>query len=431
MTAGRDFERRLAATLRQELDPLSGPHRSWADSPAAARIADRRGGIRWPGRFLAVATVIALAGAIALLVGLRHDVIAGCPTLADYAAASAAPTPRQDLGTAPDVSFPPVAPDATPTTGRLQPGEWAVISDAAGPGIQMRIRDVRECGRLPDYRSQYPGGSLTLLTEDIRSLREGALPTWIGPGDYVGMGLGGVDYGKGAREHFFGVPGFDIRTSLRPAADFEYSGAVVFDVPATDAMVTADHPAILGMSIEQEEVQQATPTVSWILRLGRETGGATFPDADRRTPGTNPSTGELPLGTYATVADPAGNVDLTVTDVAQVAAYPGLTPKAGDVFVEARLDVPATVDLTPVTGDVGWHAVDGDGRELTFLTRTDPTVGDPGVLSLTGPTLKNGDYWWPWRGWLVVEAPSSGLIRLELWRDGGSAPLVSYVIRQP
>ncbi len=431
MTARSDFERRLAADLHRELDTLSGPHLIWAGSPAAVRVADRQGGIRWPGRFLAVAAVLALAGAIALLVGLRHEGIAGCPTLADYAAASAAPTPGQELGTAPDVSFPPVAPDATPTTGRLQPGEWAVISDAAGPGIQMRIRDVRECGRLPDYRSQYPGGSLTLMTEDIRSLREGALPYWIDPGDYLGMGLAGVEYGQGTLEHFFGVPGFDIRTSLRPAADFEYSGAVVFDVPPTDAMVTADHPRFGGLSVGQEDVQQTTPTVSWILRPGRETGGATFSDAHRRTPGTTPSTGELPLGTYATIADPAGNVDLTITDVAQVAAYPGLMPKPGHVFLEARLDVPATVDLTPATGDVSWHAVDADGRELAFLTRTDPNVGPPGVLNLTGPMLKSGDYWWTWKGWLIVEAPSSGLVRLELWRDGQAGPIVSYVIRQP
>lgn len=426
MTAGHDFERRLSADLHRELDALTGPHPSWADSPAAARTADRRGGIRWPGRFLAVAAVLALAGAIALLVGLRHEGVAGCPTLADYAAASAAPT-LPPVGTAPGVSFPPVAPDATPTTGRLQSGEWAVISDADGPGIQMRIRDARECGRLPDYRSGYIGGSLLLMTEDIRSLRAGAFPYWISPRDYVGMGLAGVDYGVGSFEHYFGVPGFDIRTSVKAAADFRYSGDVVFDVPSTDAMVTADHPGVGGLSVGQEDVQQLTPTVTWIVRRGRETGGVTFDSLHKLTPGTTPSTGELALGTYATIADPAGNLALTITDVDQVTAYPGRTPRPGFVFVEGLLY--AGFPEVRVTGRLRWVAVDGDGNELDILANANPNNSDAGVLQPLAPATVQVDYFQ--NGWLVVEAPPSGLIRLELWRDEQAGPLVSYVIRRP
>jgi hypothetical protein len=430
MTAEHELERLLAAELPRELERMDGPHPAWATSPAARRVARRRAGVRWPGRLLAIAAVLAVAGGVALLIGLRRDAVGGCPTLADYAAASAAPT-LPPLGTAPGVSFPPVAPDASPTTGRLKPGDWAIISDDEGPGIQMRVRDVRECGRLPDYRSTHPGGSLILVTADIRSLRTGALPAWIGPVDYLGMGLAGVGYGKGTFEHFFEVPGFDIRTDLDPPPDFAFSGLVLFDVPRTDAMVTADHPFPLGMSVGREEVQQATPTVSWVLRAGRETGGDAYWEAPRRSPGTSPSVGEQPLGTYATIADANGNVDLTITDVDQVAGYPGRVPKAGYVFLEARLHVPATVTLTPADADVAWHAVDGDGRELAFLERTDPNVGDAGVLAMTAPRIPAGEYWWNWGGWLVVEAPETGLVRLELWRDGESTPLVSYVIRQP
>ena len=77
MTTGHDLERRLTADLHRELDAVVGPHPTWAGSPAAARIAAGRGGIRWPGRLLAVAAVIAVAGGVALLAGLRRDSTGG------------------------------------------------------------------------------------------------------------------------------------------------------------------------------------------------------------------------------------------------------------------------------------------------------------------------------------------------------------------
>ncbi len=144
-------ERRLAADLRAELRP---------SRQAASSVADLRrptvakpNAMRWPMRLLAIAAVLALAGGLALALGARRAVpeeaaaIEGCPTLADYAAASAVPLPS--LGEAPGVTFPPVAPDASATTGLLRPGTWAVIADDKGPLAQVRVRDVRECGRLP------------------------------------------------------------------------------------------------------------------------------------------------------------------------------------------------------------------------------------------------------------------------------------------
>ena len=164
---------------------------------------------RWPMSALVLAAGLAGALLVALVfsgAARPNDLSAArCPTLEDYAAASNAPSPAQ--GTAPDVSFPAVAPEATQTTGMLQPGDWAVIADADGPGVQIRVRDVHECARLPDVRSGHPGGHLILATVDIRSLRPKAMISFMGPGSWVGMGLAGQDLGDPGR---IGVPGGGI-----------------------------------------------------------------------------------------------------------------------------------------------------------------------------------------------------------------------------
>lgn len=138
------------------------------------------------------------------------------------------------------------------------------------------------------------------------------------------------------------------------------------------------------------------------------------------------TTGELAPDTYATIKDPAGDLVLTLTDVAQVPAYPGRRPSPGNVFVEARIFAPVSAQSGDVVGT--WRAVDGDGRELPILSNVDPTVFDRGVLQVLYPTtLGNG----PSNGWLVVEAPRVGLVRLELTMTGQAQRLLSYVIRRP
>ena len=61
-----DFERQVRANLRETLDRELGPDPTWAESPAARRVAEmeRRRRRRWPMRVLAVA---ALIGALAVL----------------------------------------------------------------------------------------------------------------------------------------------------------------------------------------------------------------------------------------------------------------------------------------------------------------------------------------------------------------------------
>jgi len=425
------LERRLRANLTTALDGVDGPHPTWAGSPASQRVARRP---RAPWRPLLVLAAVVGAGALGALVlsGVTKPAPVGatCLTLADYAAASARPTPVD--GTAPDVSFPPVGPEATATTGMLQPGDWAVVADADGPGIEIRIRDVRSCDRLPDVRSAYRGGSFILATVDIRSLRPKAMTSFLGPNEWIGMGLAGLDLGPTNRIGVpgGGIPGVDTASRGERPDGFEHSSLMIFDVPATDAMVTADFPTREGQAlhglhapIERDPNQQ--PTVRWLLRSGRETGGYSstlfLPQTDAM-----PSNGDLSPGTVATVTSPAGNTALMLTDVDQVDRYPTLEPSAGHVFLEARFVMsPASVDATI---ENRWRIVDSAGRELALVTPEQTGEAGDGVLRQLAPaTFVDA----PISDWLVIEAPPTGLVRAELLRDGATEPTVSYVLRQP
>lgn len=384
------------------------------------------------------ALVLAAGLAGALLVALvfsgaarPNDLSAArCPTLEDYAAASNAPSPAQ--GTAPDVSFPAVAPEATQTTGMLQPGDWAVIADADGPGVQIRVRDVHECARLPDVRSGHPGGHLILATVDIRSLRPKAMISFMGPGSWVGMGLAGQDLGDPGR---IGVPGGGIpgvsQVSLGEVSDgFTHSSLLIFDVPQTDAMVTADYPTREGEALHplhapivRDADQQ--PVVTWLLRSGRETGGYLATPV-LPTPGASPTTGDLTPGTVATVTAPDGDATLTLTDIDQVDRYPGREPSLGQVFVEARF-LMSRAALETGTVENRWRFVDGDGRELSIVDPTPGGIGDTVLDQSLPATFVDG---FP-SGWLVVEAPPTGLIRAELLRGGSDEPVLSYIVREP
>ncbi len=412
------------------------PTRMWtADTRPPSAEGDDTRTHRW-SRWALILGVVVAGGALAALVSSGvarpHDASSErCPTLEDYAAASAAPTPA--LGTAPDVSFPPVAPEATPTTGMLKPGDWAVVADADGPGVQIRVRDVRDCARLPDVRSRHPGGRFILATVDIRSLRPNAMISFLGPGSWVGMGLAGQDLGDPGR---VGVPGGGIpgvsQMSLLDAPDgFTDSSTMIFDVPATDAMVTADHPTFGGEALHPLHApimrnEDQKPIVTWLLRPGRETGGfAATPILP--SPGASATTGDLTPGTVATVTAPDGDAVLTLTDVDQVDRYPGREPSPGHVFVEARFLMERSA-LETGSVENRWRVLDGDGHELMILAPSSPDAVDDGVLRpLAPPTFVDGFS----EDWLVVEAPPTGLIRAELLRGGADDPVLSYVIREP
>ena len=411
MSADIYFERRLRSDLRTTLDRAAGPHPDWAASPAATIVAadPARPSHAMPWRLMAVAAVLIVGSIAAVILASPPDQddagVPGCPTLADYAAASAQPSPPD--GQAPDVSFPPVAPTATMTTGVLQPGEWAVIANAEGPGLQLRVRNVRHCGRLPDVRSSYEGGSLYLATVDARVLRDDTGLDWLGLRGFVGLSIGD---GPGAIAHGFGVPGVNTQTRLTVPEGFAASGTVILDVPVTDKRLTLEHPTenthtLPGLTPTAPD----WPRVRWVVRDGDPTGDAgVFPPVFP-SPGATPTTGEIQTGIDVTFIGSDGSGVARFFEVDEVPAYPGLVPAAGNVFVEVPMQV-LSLDVRVMTPK-NLRAVGADGRELPILYDAYGADQRPGVVPLLQETGSDG-------AWIVIEAPSSGPVRLEYHHDG-------------
>lgn len=422
MSADIDFERRVGSELRSALDRAAGPHPEWATAPAAAVVATdpARPSRAVPWRLMAVAAVLLIGSAAAVILS-RPDIqqeagVPGCPTLADYAAASAQPSPPE--GRAPDVSFPPVAPTATMTTGLLQPGEWAVIANAEGPGLQLRVRDVRDCGRLPDIRSYHEGGTLLLATVDARVLRDNTGLDWLGVRGFVEVSIG--DGPEGALVHGFGVPGVNNHTRLTVPEGYADSSTVILDLPVTDKRVTLDHPSenthtLPGLTPSAPD----WPRVRWVVRDGDPTAGAfvprTFP-----SPGPTPTIGEVETGVDVTFVSSEGSGVARFSEVDEVTAYPGLLPAAGNVFVEVQVRV-LSLDVR-VMQPRNLRAVGADGLELPIVQdayAADQRPGVPRLLQETG----SGD------AWIVIEAPSSGPVRLEYHHHGNSDELFWIQLR--
>lgn len=423
MSAETDFERRVRAELVAALDRVDGPHPSWADAPAAAVVANDpvRYGRPAPWRLLAVAAVLITGSLAAVALSSRpsddeEPGISGCPTLADYAAASALPTPAWD--SAPDISFPPVAPTATMTTGLLQPGDWAVIADDDGPGLQIRVRDVRECGRLPDVRSQFPNGTLVMTTVDVRTLRDVPGFAWIGVTNLIGIGIG--EYSPGhtvATGNVFRAPGVISRSSLGLPHPFAQSSMLVLDVPDADALITAEHPSRNSMTLPGIDLDVADlPRARWVLRDGPATG---YPDTSfvPPTPGPTDTSGAAAVGERITILTPEGHLAFMVTDVDSVAGYPGREPAPDHVFLEARV-VMTWFAGSQAPGLTAWRAVDANGRELTFLM--DPGQNTPAEGVIAPLMTRDGRP----DAWLVVEAPRAGPVTLEYRHTGIGEPIV-------
>ena len=421
MHAEIDLEPRLRAELHVTLDRAVGPHPDWATSPAAARVAvDASAGRRpWGSmRLLVVAAILVVGGAAAAILAARdpdpeETAAPGCPTLADYTAASAQPEPP--FGTAPGVSFPPVAPDASPTVGIREPGTWVVVADDEGPVYQMRVRDVRRCERLPDVRPTRDGGHLILANVDVQQLRPGGLGPWVGIGDRLDYAFGEPPSGQFLTDRLFGVPGMVHQSSLRPPDRFEQSTLVVLDVPDSTAVTVHVLADVDGASARVE------PVVGWRLWPGDAaySFGPLPISVDR--PGATPSAGQVPIGGTATVVGADGTIAaVTVSDVDSLAAYPAYRPADGMVILEAPVNInawsagrdPATEFPDVALPGMRWIATDASGTILRNLG-DDPRLGSEGgtVFPLL-PSDATG------YGFLALEAPAAGSVRLALEVDG-------------
>jgi hypothetical protein len=418
MSADIDFERRVRSELRSTLERTAGPHPDWATSPAAAIVAAdpavRGRGVPW--RLMAVAAVL-VVGSVAALILASPDLddagVPGCPTLADYAAASAQPSPP--LGEAPGVTFPPVAPTATMTTGLLRPGDWAVMANADGPGVQIRVRDVRDCGRLPDIRSNHQGGSIYLATVDVRFLRGNAGMGWLGPQSIFEGAVGGQQ-GSTHVGPVFGVPGTDARSWLDPQAGWAFSGTYILDVPRTEKQIAIDHPTNNTVGLPGLEVNDLdSPRARWVIRDGVPTGGEGSGQGSEwmfRRPGTTPTTGEIRLGDEVTFFGSDGSGVIRFSEVDEVPAYPGLLPATGNVFVEVLMDARSLGG--PLVSPSDLRAIGADGGELAIVQAAPDGYVRVGLL----PNLLDepgSDY-----AWVVIEAPATGPVRLEYHHHGAS-----------
>jgi hypothetical protein len=359
-----------------------------------------------------VAAVLLLGGIGLVIIGAferRTDPVAeGCLTLADYAAASA--EPRPPIGQAPGVTFPPVAPAATATTGLQPPGTWIVVADAEGPRYQMRVRDVRPCDRLPSVRSEYAGGSLLLAQVDVQQLRPNGLGPWVGPEDRVILDFGFPPGGMLKPATPLGVPGAMQGTTLSPLRDFAQSSLLVLDVPPTDASV--------NLYLDEGDGPSADHPIGWRVRDGSDTYPRSFVVDPQ--PGATPTTGELEADETATIIDPATGVIAvaTVSDLDVVEAYPAYRPADGHEILEARLEAWAWAPGEDPATDVGpsatptwrWTATTPDGTELPILGETSLSGAD----GVPWP-LARSDFGF---GILALERPRGAPIRLTLEMDG-------------
>jgi hypothetical protein len=287
------------------------------------------------------------------------------------------------------------------TTGLLQPGDWAVIANANGPGLQMRVRDLRDCGRLPDRASYHPGGSIHLVTVDARVLSDRSGLTWFGVHRLVELMIG---EGQGGSDIPWRVPGADTRTSLRVSEGFAASSIVVLDLPVTDKLVTLDHPGITTDTLPTLELTSLdSPRARWVLQDGIPTGGGLnrepFP-----SPGPSATTGEVRIGEDVTFGTFQGPGVLRLTNVDSVTAYPGLLPTPGHVFLEVLVSTRAFNG--PLVALPGWRATRGDGTGLSILRDAYGADSRPGVPHLVREEGSDA-------AWIVVEAPEQGPVRLE------------------
>ena len=347
-----------------------------------------------------------------------------CPTLADYAAASAVPTDAPK----PKPSFDPVDPAAPPTTGTIAVGSTGVLAAPDGSaGALIRVSNARFCDRLPDFRPdaifQGPGASLLLADVDILVLKDGTLDGLIPGGDSTAAAVY-QGWNKLSSMGPTWFPGVNRTSTVATGPGFTYHGTFAWMVPGSGGQVSV---GVFG----SRSGYDAAPQFSYPVRAG--TVGAsplrTIPPPTPQ-PTLTPAQAPLPLDTPAVVAIGGANVDLQVGGVQQVARYTGVVPTTpGDAFLEIRfLLLRNTVAYSWNPAD--WVVIGPDrapARMLPgFVNGSDPT-GQP-QFSVPGEKVDMPPDS-PGLLFQVAEVPTTGRVTLEYRPNGGPA-VATWVLRE-
>ena len=217
------------------------------------------------------------------------------------------------------------------------------------------------------------------------------------------------------------MPGVNTQTRVEVPEGLAVSSTVILDVPVTDKRLTLDHPTentntLPGLTPTAPD----WPRVRWVVRDGDPTGDdfvpPTFP-----SPGPTPTTGEIQTGVDVTFIGSDGSGVARFLEVDEVPAYPGLLPAAGNVFVEVPMEV-LSLDVRVMTPK-NLRAVGADGRELPILYETYGADQRPGVVPLLQEAGSDD-------GWIVIEAPSSGPVRLEYHHHGPADEMFWIQLRE-
>lgn len=346
---------------------------------------------------------------------------AGCPTLEDYARASLQPSAPPA-----SASFEPVAPDATPSTGLLALGETGILASPGGsPGMLVRVSNARFCDRLPAYRPFifFPG-TVLLADVEMQGLRSGVIPGFISAGNEpIAARYSDATEGTPAPMHF-GLPGARLYSRLDPGPGFSYSGLMAWEIRAGDGRVTVDvrQPSRAGDG-------SGETAFAFLVRDGTVGWSPASPEPPSN-PSATPTIGEADLGGRVVLAAEGGTIPLVVDGVDQVPRYPGVSPAAGDAYLEARLAFgpgSGTFAFDPDEWVVRGPA--GEALPLLHLGGDgELPPGWPNIATVSAVHTISPD--WPENPcYLIAEVPVSGRITLE-YRPAGGPAAVRWVLRE-
>ena len=353
-----------------------------------------------------------------------------CPTLADYAAASAQPTDTPQ----PTVSFAQADQPSQPTSGTIPLATVGAMAAADGTvGALVRVSNVRICDRLPDSRpdefTSGPAWSFLLADVDLLVVQNGVLDGWISASSHVEAIYRGYNRLQTNRPPGW-FPGANWRTSLQADAGFSYHGTVAWALPQGDGEITIGVFGRAGSESGDPQFQFAVRSGA----VGREV--LATPPSATSIPTLTPQLVPLPADSRAVLTEGSATVEAQVGRVAQVPRYPGIVPQvAGDVFLEFAYQQFASSGAYTWKPDE-WVIVNPDGSVARRLFATadgsDPTSGYTTVEG--GPDFVLPDRPFEMAPGLdmpffqIAEVPAAGRVTLE-YRPSGGPAVATWVLR--